>query len=82
MPAGPDLSESHLAGLEKACKYVGDVVDIIKFGDDLGMDTGPFMSPDSYKELFLPRHKQLCDYVKKNSSMKTMLHSWIYRNYA
>jgi len=69
------LMESHMAGLEKACKYVGDVVDIIKFGDDLGMDTGPFMSPDSYKELFLPRHKQLCDYVKKNSSMKTMLHS-------
>ena len=69
------LMESHMAGLEKACKYVGDVVDIIKFGDDLGMDTGPFMSPGSYKELFLPRHKQLCDYVKKNSSMKTMLHS-------
>jgi len=33
--------------------------------DDLGMDSGPFMHPESYRALFKPRHAQLCDYVHK-----------------
>lgn len=69
------LMEQHLATLEKVCQAVGDVVDIIRFGDDLGMDTGPFMSPDIYRKLFKPRHTLLCDYVKKHSQMHTFLHS-------
>lgn len=69
------LMERHLATLEKVCQSVGDVVDIIRFGDDLGMDTGPFMSPLLYRDFFKPRHKQLYNYVKTNSSMKVFLHS-------
>jgi uroporphyrinogen decarboxylase len=68
------LLERHLATLAKTCEAVGDVVDIIKFGDDLGMIGGPFMSVDTYREFFKPRHTALCDYVKKHSSMHTMLH--------
>jgi uroporphyrinogen decarboxylase len=69
------LLEIHLDTLEKVCQAVGDVVDILRFGDDLGMDSGPFMEPELYQKLFKPRHKQLCDYVKKNSQMHTFLHS-------
>jgi uroporphyrinogen decarboxylase len=69
------LMELHMAGLVKACEAVGDVVDIMRFGDDLGIDTGPFMAPEIYHKLFKPRHAQLCDYVHKNSTMKTFLHS-------
>ena len=69
------LVEIHLDTLENVCNAVGDVVDIIRFGDDLGMDTGPFMRPATYQKLFKPRHKILCDYVKEHSSMHTFLHS-------
>ncbi|MFC1497037.1 uroporphyrinogen decarboxylase family protein [Verrucomicrobiota bacterium] len=69
------LMEQHLAALRKVCESVGDIVDILRFGDDLGMDTGPFMQPAIYQKLFKPRHKILCDYVHKNSGMKTFLHS-------
>lgn len=65
----------HLRTLEKVCAAVGDVADFIRFGDDLGMNTGPFMSPATYRSLFKPRHAMLCDYVHKNSSMHTFLHS-------
>jgi len=65
----------HLATLEKVCQAVGDIVDIIRFGDDLGMSTGPFMEAAIYRELFKPRHKILCDYVKSHSSMHTFIHS-------
>jgi uroporphyrinogen decarboxylase len=69
------LMERHLAVLEKACRAVGDVADVIRFGDDLGTNSGPFMSPRTYRELFKPRHTVLCDYVHKHSGMKTFLHS-------
>lgn len=69
------LMAVHLATLDKVCAAVGDVVDILRFGDDLGMDTGPFMSPATYRRFFKPRHTQLCRYVHEHSSMHTFLHS-------
>ena len=69
------LMEIHLDTLEKVCDAVGDMADILRFGDDLGMDTGPFMSPQVYRKLFKPRHTILCDYVKTHSQMHTFLHS-------
>ena len=68
------LMERHLNALAKTCEAVGDVIDIIKFGDDLGMINGPFFSNDVYREFFKPRHKMLFDYVKNHSSMHTMMH--------
>ena len=70
-----ELMKRHLATLEKVCKAVGDIVDIIRFGDDLGMSSGPFMDVDTYRQLFKPRHKILCDYVKTHSKMHTFIHS-------
>jgi len=70
-----ELMKRHLRTLEKVCEAVGDIVDVLRFGDDLGLDTGPFMSPEIYRKLLKPRHKQLCDYVHEHSSMKTFLHS-------
>jgi uroporphyrinogen decarboxylase len=68
------LLTMHMEFLGKICESVGDLVDIIKFGDDLGTNTGPFMPPEKYEEFFGQRHKIMCDYVKANSSAHTMLH--------
>lgn len=69
------LLERHLATLKSVCESVGDVVDILRFGDDLGMDTGMFMSKQKYQEIFKPRQIILNNYVHEHSSMKTLLHS-------
>ena len=69
------LMERHLKTLEQVCAAVGDIVDILRFGDDLGMDTGMFMSREKYRELFKPHHTRLNDYVHTHSKMKTFLHS-------
>jgi uroporphyrinogen decarboxylase len=69
------LMEVHLAGLAKICEAVGDVVDILKFGDDLGMDSGPFMAPEVYRKLFKARHAKICEFTHKHSKAKAMLHS-------
>lgn len=65
----------HLATLEKVCESVGDIVDILRFGDDFGMDTGMFMSREKYQTLFKPYHTKLNEYVHTHSKMKTFLHS-------
>ncbi len=65
----------HLASLEKVCASVGDVVDILRFGDDLGMTTGMFMSREKYQTFFKPYHTKLNEYVHTHSNMKTLLHS-------
>ncbi|MDX1285129.1 MAG: uroporphyrinogen decarboxylase family protein [Draconibacterium sp.] len=69
------LMEKHLESLGKVCEAVGDVVDFLKFGDDLGGMNGPFMDTETYRKFFKPRHKQLCDFAKQNSSAHTYLHS-------
>lgn len=69
------LMEIHLNTLEKVCTAIGDLVDLLRFGDDLGMVSGPFMSPEIYRQLFKTRHTLLNEYVHKNSPMKTFLHS-------
>ena len=51
------LMERHLQTLENVCNAVGDVVDILRFGDDLGMDTGPFMKSRCLQKTFqTPAH--------------------------
>jgi uroporphyrinogen decarboxylase len=68
------LVEIHLANLEKFLNAVGEYVDIILFGDDLGMQTGPMMSPQMYREFFKPRHQLLWNRAKQLADVKVMLH--------
>jgi uroporphyrinogen decarboxylase len=68
------LVEIHLANLELFLAAVGEHIDIILFGDDLGMQTGPMMSPKMYCEFFKPRHKLLWNRAKELADVKVMLH--------
>ncbi|HCO94329.1 MAG TPA: hypothetical protein DIU00_10310 [Phycisphaerales bacterium] len=68
------LVEIHLVNLERFLAAVGEHIDIIMFGDDLGMQTGPMMSPKMYCEFFKPRHKLLWNRAKELADVKVMLH--------
>jgi len=69
------LMQIHLDTLQRVCEAVGDIADVIRFGDDLGTDTGPFMAPEMYRKFFKHRHLALTEYVKQNSRMHVLLHS-------
>ena len=68
------LVEIHMANLEQFLGAVGEYIDIILFGDDLGMQTGPMMSPQMYCEFFKPRHTLLWNRAKELADVKVMLH--------
>lgn len=68
------LVEIHLANLESFLGAVGASIDIILFGDDLGMQTGPMLSPRMYCEFLKPRHQLLWTRAKELADVKVMLH--------
>ncbi|MCX6631025.1 MAG: hypothetical protein NTW28_25715 [Candidatus Solibacter sp.] len=68
------LLEMHLANLERFLAAVGPFIDVIVFGDDLGGQNGPLLSPRMYREFFKPRHSLLWRRAKELADVKVMLH--------
>lgn len=68
------LVELHLKNLEQFLRLVGDSIDIILFGDDLGMQSGPQMSPTMYREFFKPRHELMWKRAKELADVKVQMH--------
>lgn len=68
------LTELHLANLERFLNAVGPYIDIVLFGDDLGGQNGPLLSPRMYREFFQPRHRELWTRAKQLADAKVMLH--------
>ena len=64
----------HLANLESYLAAVGPYIDVILFGDDLGMQSGPQMSRAMYREFFQPRHAKMWRRAKELADVKVMLH--------
>ncbi|MGA2984132.1 MAG: uroporphyrinogen decarboxylase family protein [Terriglobia bacterium] len=69
-----DLVAVHMVNLESFLGAVGDSIDIIGFGDDLGMQSGPQISPRMYREFFKPRHQAMWRRAKQLADVKVMLH--------
>jgi len=67
-------TEVHMANLERFLTTVGDSIDIILFGDDLGGQNAPLMSPRMYREFFKPRHSMMWKRAKQLAGIKVMLH--------
>ena len=69
------LTEIHISNLISVLDAVSPYVQIIQMGDDLGMQSGPMLSPKLYREVFLPRHKEIYRIVKEKTDMFVFLHS-------
>ena len=68
------LVSIHLKNLERFLGAVGPYLDVILFGDDLGSQRGPQMSPKMYREFFKPRHARMWKRAKELANVKVMLH--------
>lgn len=68
------LVEIHLRNLERFLGSVGPYIDIVLFGDDLGAQNCPQISPRMYREFFKPRHAMLWSRAKQLAGAKVMLH--------
>jgi len=69
------LLEIHLETVDRVLSGIGDLVDVLMFGDDLGTQNTTMISHDLYKKLIYPRQKKLFKYVHDHSDAKIFLHS-------
>jgi hypothetical protein len=68
--------EIALENLDKIRKVVGDKVTVAYItGTDFGTQKGPVMSNAAYRKLYKPVHKRVNDWIHKNTSWKTFIHS-------
>jgi len=68
------LYQVHLKNLEKWMAAVGPYIDVVLFGDDLGGQQGPLISPEAYREYYKPYHKKLWGRAKELADVKVQLH--------
>jgi uroporphyrinogen decarboxylase len=69
------IVETQLKNLSLFLEAVGNYVQIVQFGDDLGMQDRTIMSRSMYQKYIFPGHQQLFQYVHKNSNCAVFLHS-------
>ena len=65
-----------IENLEKVRDALQDRIEVIFVsGTDFGTQRGPFISPDAYRDLYKPIHKRINEWIHKNTSWKTFIHS-------
>ena len=69
-------TEISLANIQKIFEVVGNrVAAAYLTGTDFGAQNGPFVSPRTYRRLFLPFHKEVNDWIHAHTAWKTFIHS-------
>ena len=69
-------SQQIIENLELYRQAVGDrIFAVFLSGTDFGTQRGEFISPDLYRQLYLPFHKQINEWVHAHTKWKTFYHS-------
>ena len=83
MARDPDFAHALMERIAVYCKQLmgrfleelGDNVDIIKIGDDLGTQESLMISPKMYRELLKPIHADFISFIKARTNAKVLFHS-------
>ena len=54
---------------------VGDYVQVVAQGDDIGMQTNLYLSPRMYRKYIKPRHRRIYDFIHSKTKAKVFMHS-------
>lgn len=69
------LLEWQMAYWDLVLGAVGDYVDLVQIGEDLGTQAGPMMSPSTFRRIYKPRMQRLVEHIKKKTKARVYLHS-------
>ncbi|NIM95186.1 MAG: hypothetical protein GTO18_15930 [Anaerolineales bacterium] len=79
----PEFTEALLQKITELCKdlmgpfleELGDNVDIIKIGDDLGTQESLLISPKMYRDVLKPIHADYIQFIKERTKAKVFFHT-------
>lgn len=69
------ITETNLALWEVYLHAIGDQVQVVCQGDDVGMQTGLIISPALYRKFIKPCHRRIFDFIHGKTKAKVFLHS-------
>ncbi len=83
MATEPDFAQELLIRINKLCMknmshfldQCGDVLDIIKIGDDLGTQDNLMISPRMYRKMLKPLHAEMIALIKQKTKAKVFFHT-------
>ncbi|MBN2678404.1 MAG: hypothetical protein JXR32_10140 [Anaerolineaceae bacterium] len=83
MSINPDFSQALLRKILDLCKIhmdhflaaIGDNIDIIKIGDDLGMQERLLISPRMYRQFLKPLHAEFISFIKERTKARVFFHT-------
>jgi len=83
MGRNPDFARALMERIAGYCKQLmerfleelGENVDIIKIGDDLGTQNSLIMSPKMYRDILKPIHADFISFIKARTRAKVLFHS-------
>jgi len=83
MAMRPDFAEALLQKNLQYCKElmghflqaIGENIDIIKIGDDLGTQDRLMISPKMYRKILKPIHAELISFIKERTKAKVFFHT-------
>jgi len=78
-----DFAKALLEKIASLCKQLmghfldeaGDLIDIIKIGDDLGTQESLLISPKMYREILKPIHADFIAFIKSKTKAKVFFHT-------
>jgi uroporphyrinogen decarboxylase len=83
LAAYPDFAEAFMDGVARLAMrawghfldQVGDLLDVVAFYDDLGMQDRPLVSPAMYRRMIKPRHARIIAAIRERTRAKVFFHS-------
>ena len=83
MTLNPEFARALLQKITEVCKSLmgpfleelGDNVDIIKIGDDLGTQDRLLISPEMYRDILKPFHADYIQFIKERTRAKVFFHT-------
>lgn len=68
-------AEIAVENVKRLHEAVGDKIAVIQTnGTDFGTQNGPFLSPEQYRDLFLPYQKRVNGWIHQHTNWKTFMH--------
>jgi uroporphyrinogen decarboxylase len=69
------VTDIYVAMVEPLMLAVGDSVDVVLVCDDIGIQSGPLISPAGYRKLIKPHHARIFKAIHASSPAKILFHS-------
>ena len=70
------LTDIQIGFYEVLLDAAGDYLDLVEYADDLGAQSGPLISPKTYRRLIQPCHRRIVQAIKARAPhVQVMLHS-------